>query len=55
MAAALHSQPFQLGRDRGLAGLPAGLYPHLILRLGVTTQAAAGVRRPPGSVLVVNP
>jgi len=51
VAAALHSQPFQLGRSRGLVGLRPGLYPHLILRLGVTTQAAAGVRRPPGSVL----
>jgi hypothetical protein len=51
VAAALHSQPFQLGRGRGLVGLRPGLYPHLILRLGVTTQAAVGVRRSPGSVL----
>jgi hypothetical protein len=51
VTAALHSQPFQLGRGRRLAGLRPGLYPHLILRLGVTTQAAAGARRPAGSVL----
>jgi hypothetical protein len=51
VAAALHSQPFQLGRGRGLVGLRPGLYPHLILRLGVTTQAGVGVRHPPGSVL----
>ena len=55
VAAALHSQPFQLGRGRGLVGLRPGLYPHLILRLGVTTQVAVGVRHPPGSVLIVNP
>jgi len=55
VAAALHTQPFQLGRGRGLVGLRPGLYPHLILRLGVTTQAGVGVRRPPGSVLVTNP
>jgi hypothetical protein len=54
VAAALHSQPFQLGWGRGLVGLRPGLCPHLILRLGVTTQAAAGVRRPPGSVLTEN-
>lgn len=51
VAAALHTQPFQLGWGRGLVGLPPGLYPHVILRLGVTTQVAVGVRRPPGSVL----
>jgi hypothetical protein len=55
VAAALHTQPFQLGWGRGLVGLPPGLYPHVILRLGATTQAAVGVRRPPGSVLTVNP
>ena len=54
VAAALHTQPFQLGWGRGLPGLRPGLYPHLILRLGVTTQAAAGVRRPPGSVLAMS-
>ncbi len=51
VAVALHTQPFQLGWGRGLAGLRPGQYPHAILRLGVTTQAAAGVRRPPASVL----
>ena len=54
VAVALHTQPFQLGWGRGLVGLRRGLYPQLILRLGVTTQAAVGVRRPPGSVLTVN-
>jgi hypothetical protein len=54
VAAALHTQPFQLGRGRGLVGVPPGLYPHVILRLGATTQAAVGVRRPPGSVLTMN-
>ena len=54
VAAALHTQPFQLGWGRGLVGLRPGLYPHLMLRLGATTQAAAGVRRPPGSVLFTN-
>jgi hypothetical protein len=55
VAAALHTQPFQLGWGRGLVGLRPGLHPHLILRLGVTTQVAAGVRRTPGSVLFVGP
>jgi hypothetical protein len=54
VAVALHSQPFQLGWGRDVVGLRPGLYPQLILRLGVTTQAAAGVRRPPGSVLTVS-
>jgi len=52
VAAALHSQPSKLGRRRGLPGLRPGLAAHLILRLGATTQAAAGTRRPPESVLV---
>ena len=54
VAAALHTQPFQLGWRRGLAGLRPGLYPHLVLRLGAATQAATGVRRPLGSVLFTN-
>ena len=54
VAAALHTQPFQLGWGRSLVGLRPDQYPHVILRLGVTTQAASGVRRPPGSVLVTS-
>jgi hypothetical protein len=52
VAAALHSQPFELGWGRRLAGSRPGLHPQLLLRLGTTIQAAAGVRRPAASVLV---
>jgi hypothetical protein len=52
VAAALHSQPFQLGWGRRLAGSRPGLHPQLLLRLGTTIQAAVGVRRPAASVLV---
>jgi hypothetical protein len=55
VAAALHTQPFQLGRGRDLVGLRPGLYPHVVLRLGATTQAAVSVRRPLGDVLHMNP
>jgi len=51
VATALHSQPFQLGWGRRLAGSRPGLYPQLLLRMGTTVQASAGVRRPPASVL----
>jgi len=51
VAAALHSQPFELGRERGLRRSRPGLCPQMLLRLGTTIQTAAGVRRPPGSVL----
>jgi len=51
VAAALHSQPFELGWERGLTGPRPGLCPQLLLRLGTTVQTAAGVRRPPDSVL----
>jgi hypothetical protein len=52
VAAALHSQPFELGWGRRLTDLRPGLYPQLLLRLGATVQAAAGARRPAASVLV---
>jgi hypothetical protein len=51
VAAALHSQPFELGRGYELTRPRPGLCPQLLLRLGTTVQTAAGVRRPPGSVL----
>jgi hypothetical protein len=57
IAAALHSQPFELGWWRELAlPRPEGrLCPQLLLRLGTTIQATASVRRPPGSVLIPHP
>ncbi len=51
VATALHSQPFELGWGRRLAGTRPALYPQLLLRMGTTVQAAVGVRRPPASVL----
>jgi len=53
VAAALHSQPFELGWGGELTLCQPGgdLHPQLLLRLGTTIQAAAGVRRPPESVL----
>ena len=51
VAVALHSQPFQVGWERDLADGRPGLRPQLLLRLGSTIQATAGVRRSPGSLL----
>jgi len=53
VAVALHSQPFELGWGRDLkSARPGGpLNPQLLLRIGTTIQTAAGVRRPPESVL----
>jgi hypothetical protein len=51
VAAALHSQPFELGWGRGLVHSRPGLYPQLVLRLGTTVQIASGVRRPADRVL----
>jgi hypothetical protein len=51
VAAALHSQPFEVGWGRGFIGSRPGLCPQLLLRLGATVQTAAGVRRPVDSVL----
>jgi hypothetical protein len=53
VAAALHSQPFEVGWGRDLIRSRPGLCPQLLLRLGTTIQAGPGVRRPPGSVLRV--
>ena len=54
VASALHSQPFELGWGRELTypRLAGSLCPQLLLRIGTTIQTAAGVRRPPESVLV---
>ncbi len=51
VAAALHSQPWELGWGRGLLRSRPGVYPQLLLRLGTTAQIATGVRRRPDSVL----
>jgi hypothetical protein len=52
-AAALHTQPLELGRLRESvrALMSDGSYPQMILRLGTVIQAAASVRRAPGEVL----
>jgi hypothetical protein len=55
VAAALHSQPFEVGWGRELIRSRPGLCPQLLLRLGTTVQTATGVRRPPGSVIVTGP
>jgi len=52
VATALHSQPFELRWPRRFAGTRPRLYPHLLLRMGTTVQAASSVRRPPASVLL---
>jgi len=53
VAAALHSQPLELGwlRESIRTRLSDGAYPHLLLRVGMVTQAAVSVRRPPYEVL----
>jgi hypothetical protein len=52
-AVALHSQPTELPwlREFIRTQLSDGAYPHLVLRLGMVTQAAASVRRDPDDVL----
>jgi hypothetical protein len=53
VAAALHTQPFELGplRESIRTRLGDGAHPQPLLRLGTVTQSAASVRRPPASVL----
>ena len=53
-AVALHSQPAELPWLRELirTQLSDGAYPHLVLRIGLVTQAAASVRRDPDDVLL---
>ena len=57
VATALHSQPFELGWGRELThSRPEGrLCPQMLLRIGTTIQTAAGMRRPPESVLFTAP
>ena len=52
-AVALHSQPIELPwlREFIRAQLSDGAYPHLVLRIGMITQAAVSVRRDPNDVL----
>jgi hypothetical protein len=52
-AVALHSQPLELPwlREFIRTQLSDGSYPHLVLRIGLVTQAAVSVRRDPGDVL----
>jgi hypothetical protein len=52
-AVALHSQPMELAWVRELirTELSDTAYPHLVLRIGMVTQAAVSVRRPPTDVL----
>jgi hypothetical protein len=53
VAAAMHSQPLELGRLREFirTQLSDGSHPQLVLRLGTVIQVAASVRRPPADVL----
>jgi hypothetical protein len=53
-AVALHSQPAELPwlREFIRTQLSDGAYPHLVLRIGLVTQAAVSVRRDPDDVLL---
>ena len=53
-AVALHSQPVELPwlREFIRTQLSDGAYPHLVLRIGMVTQAAVSVRRDPDDVLL---
>ncbi len=53
VAVALHSQPIELPllREFVRTRLSDGAYPHLVLRIGMVTQAAVSVRRGPDEVL----
>jgi Nitroreductase family len=53
VAVALHSQPTELPllREFIRTRLSSGAYPHLVLRIGMVTQAAVSVRRDPDDVL----
>jgi len=53
VAVALHSQPTELPwlREFIRTKLSGGAYPHLVLRIGMVTQAAVSVRRHPDDVL----
>jgi hypothetical protein len=51
---ALHSQPLELAwlREVIRSELSDAAYPHLVLRIGMVTQVAVGVRRDPADVLL---
>jgi hypothetical protein len=53
VAVALHSQPTELPllREFIRTKLSSGAYPHVVLRIGMVTQAAVSVRRDPDDVL----
>ncbi len=53
-AVALHSQPIELPwlRQFVRTQLSDGAYPHLVLRIGMVTQAAVSVRRDPRDVML---
>jgi hypothetical protein len=53
VAVALHSQPTELPllREFIRTKLSSGAYPHLVLRIGVVTQASVSVRRHPDEVI----
>jgi len=53
LVVALHSQPFQLGLGHKSTRSRAEgrCCPQMLLRIGMTVQAAGGIRRPPESVL----
>jgi hypothetical protein len=55
-AVVLHSQPLELPwlREFIRTRLSDQAYPHLVLRIGMVTQAAASVRRDPGDVLAAS-
>jgi hypothetical protein len=52
-AVALHSQPAELPwlREFIRTRLSDGAYPHLVLRIGLVTQAVVSVRRDPDDVM----
>ena len=54
VAVALHSQPLELAwlREVIRSELSDAAYPHLVLRIGMVTQVAVGVRRDPADVLL---
>ena len=56
IAAALHTQPFELGwlRDTIRTRLSDGAHPQMALRFGAVVQTAASVRRPPEDVISEN-
>jgi hypothetical protein len=54
ITAALHSQPLEITELRAFisAVLCDGTFPQMVIRFGITGQAAVSVRRPVGDVLL---